>query len=204
MTALHPATWIALWLCWLCAGQGGGWAAQGVWAGASLLLALTLAGRRSRQLLRRLRWLFLAIVITLGWGTPGRLLVPDLALGPTLEGLREAGRASLHLAAMAACVAVLMQAMPLPRLAGGLHRLLNPFGGRAPGPDSFALRLQLVLAEIESGSHRQGWRHWLELAPADVESPLRVEHCPPLRASDHLALLGGLLLLGAWIGLRGA
>ncbi|WP_018409983.1 hypothetical protein [Methyloversatilis thermotolerans] len=204
MIQLHPATWIALWLCWLGAGQGGGWVAQGAWAGVSLLLAFPLAGKRVLRLLRRLRWLFVAIVITLGWGTPGRLLVPDLSMGPTLEGMREAGRASLHLAAMAACVAVLMQAMPLPRLAGGLHRLLNPLGDVAPGPDSFALRLQLVLAEIETAPHRRGWREWLGPAQAGDAPPVRVEHCPPLRRADHLVLCCGLFALVVWIGLRAA
>jgi len=81
--SLHGATLLAIWLVWLLAGQGAASPRHGIWVACSLLAASLLAPRRALHLLRRLRWLFLAIAITFSLGTPGRLLIDDFTAGPT-------------------------------------------------------------------------------------------------------------------------
>lgn len=194
--SLHGASWLALWFCWLLAGQGSGSARADLWVALSIAAALVLAPRRLWSLWRRLRWLFVAIAITFALGTPGTLLVPDLSGGPTVEGVRIALRTGLHLAAMAACVAVLMHAMTLPVLAGALHRLLHPRRADRPGADSFALRLQLVLRDLDNPSWRGRWHEWMQ-PPADT-APIAVEPCAPLTRLDLLAVSAGAATCIAW------
>lgn len=194
---LHSATWLALWLLWLIAGQTDASPKQEIWVVVSLLAAVLGAFGHVLRLLRRLRWLFLVMAITFLFGTPGRLLVDDLSGGPTVEGLHAALRTGLHLAAMAGCVAVLLRAMPLPALAGAMHRILHPISAGRPGPDSFALRLQLVLRDLEHIPARGRWREWL--APVAESAPLAVEPCPPFARADVLAITLGLCACVLWI-----
>lgn len=198
LLSLHGATLLAIWLVWLLAGQGAMSPRHGIWVACSLLAASLLAPRRALRLLRRLRWLFLAIAVTFSFGTPGRLLIADLTAGPTVEGLRAAAHAALHLAAMAGCVAVLLERMTLPQLAGAMHRLLHPMSSERPGPDTFALRLQLVLRDLEQPPARGVWRSWLS-PQADAAFPVSVEPCAPLRAADALAIACALTLCAAWL-----
>ena len=194
---LHAATLLAVWLIWLLGGQGGGVAGHDLWLVLSLIGALALSHRRFLRLARRLRWLFLAILLTFALGTPGRLVVADLPIGPTFEGLAAAMRATANLAAMAACVSVLLEHLTPTRLTGAMHRLLHPMSACHPAPDSFALRLQLVLRDIERPLPGRQWMSWLE-DRGDAE-PVAVEPCAPFGAADVALLAGALLLLAAWM-----
>jgi energy-coupling factor transporter transmembrane protein EcfT len=195
---LHAATLLAVWLMWLLGGQGGGATGHDLWIALSLIGALALAPRRFFRLAKRLRWLFLAILITFALGTPGRLVVADLAVGPTFEGLIAAVRSMANLAAMAACVSVLLEHLTPTRLTGAMHRLLHPMSACHPAPDSFALRLQLVLRDIEHPLPGRQWMSWLE-DRSDAGQPVAVESCAPFGGADFALLTGALLLLAAWM-----
>jgi energy-coupling factor transporter transmembrane protein EcfT len=190
---LHEATILAVWLLWLLAGQGGGSHGNEWWAACSLLAACVLAPARLFRLLRRLRWLLLAILLTFSLGTPGRLVVPDFPPGPTFEGFHAAMFAMINLAAMAACVAVLLQRLTPARLTGAIHRLIHPLSADHPAPDSFALRLQLVLRDIEMRLPARHWMSWLE--DTSCSAPLTVEPCRPLSLIDLCVLLAASALL---------
>jgi energy-coupling factor transporter transmembrane protein EcfT len=198
VATLHAATLLALWLMWLLAGQRVGTAGHGAWALASVLFACVFARVRFLRLMLRLRWLFLAILLTFGLGTPGRLIIPDFPAGPSSEGVLLAWRAMFHLAAMAACVAVLLAGLTPGRLTGAMHRLIHPFSACHPGADSFALRLQLVLAELERPAPEGRWVRWLDLPASD--GPLLVEPCAPLGWADAFVLGVGVAMLLLWIG----
>ncbi|MBU0601774.1 MAG: hypothetical protein KKD25_05155 [Gammaproteobacteria bacterium] len=198
LASLHAATLLALWLMWLLAGQRVGTMTHGAWALASVLLASVFASARFLRLMLRLRWLFLAIVLTFGLGTPGRLIIPDFPAGPSVEGLSLAWNAMAHLAAMAGCVAVLLAGLTPGRLTGAMHRLIHPFSACHPGADSFALRLQLVLVELERPAPEGRWVRWLDLPSGNA--PLPVESCPPLGRADVFVLGVGVALLLLWIG----
>lgn len=184
---LHAASWLAIWLMWLLAGQGGSGASQGAWAFASISAALLFAPVRFIRLLRRLRWLLLAVMLTFAFGTPGRLMVADLTFGPTFEGFAAALHSITHLVAMAANVAVLLNRLSPARLTSAMHRLIHPLSHDHPSPGSFALRLQLVLRDLEVRFPGRDWRTWLD-GDSGVER-LAVEPCAPLTLFDATMLL---------------
>lgn len=194
---VHGATLLALWLMWLLAGQGVADWREAVWLALSAGVALLVAPAHLWRLLRRLRWLFLAVLITFAFGTPGRLLIPDLPAGPTVEGLSAALHATARLAAMAACVALLFRMLPLRPLAGALHRLLHPADDAPPGPGSLALRLLLVLRDLERTPSFAGWRAWLAAAGSDQDT-IQVDPCPALDRADFLAIAAGACVLAIW------
>lgn len=194
---VHGATLLALWLMWLLAGQGVADWREAVWLALSSGVALFAAPAHLWRLLRRLRWLFLAVLITFAFGTPGRLLIPDLPAGPTVEGLSAALHAAARLAAMAACVALLFRMLPLRPLAGALHRLLHPADDAPPGPGSLALRLLLVLRDLERTPPFAGWRDWLAAAGSD-QGTIPVDPCPALDRTDFLAIAAGACVLAIW------
>lgn len=190
---LHAASWLAIWLMWLLAGQGGPEASHDTWAFVSIAAALLFAPLRFIRLVRRLRWLLLAVVVTFGIGTPGRLLVADLTIGPTFEGLAAALYSITHLVAMGASVAVLLDGLSPARLTGAIHRLIHPFSHEHPSPGSFALRLQLVLHELEGRFPGRDWRTWLD--EDSGTEPLVVEPCSPLALFDGAMLMAAAALL---------
>lgn len=183
---LHAATLLALWLAWLLAGQVAGSPWHELWSGMSIMFALLFAPRRFVRLLRRLRWLLLAILLTFTLATPGRLLIPDFPAGPSVEGLLAALSAMSKLTGMAAAVAVLLERMTPARLTGAIHRLVHPLSADHPSSGSFALRLQLVLHEIDHQVPGRSWRSWLDAG--DSGTPLAVEACAPLAAIDCIVL----------------
>lgn len=190
---LHATSWLATWLMWLLAGQGGPGGSHDAWAFASIIAALAFAPVRFIRLLRRLRWLLLAVILTFAFGTPGRLVVADVTFGPTFEGLATALRSLTHLVAMAASVAVLLNGLSPGRLTGAIHRLIHPLSHDYPSPDSFALRLQLVLRDLEVRFPGRDWRTWLD---GDFRTErLAVEPCAPLALFDAAMLLVAAALL---------
>ncbi|MDP3871406.1 MAG: hypothetical protein ABIF28_14560 [Pseudomonadota bacterium] len=193
---LHAATLLALWLFWLLAGQAAGSPWHELWSGLSITGALLFAPRRFLRLLRRLRWLLLAVLLTFAFATPGRLLVPDFPAGPSVEGLLASLSAMSKLIGMAAAVAVLLERLTPARLTGAIHRLVHPMSADHPSPGSFALRLQLVLHEIDHQVPGRNWRSWLE--DGDSGTPLTVEACAPLAATDRVVLLAAAGMLVVW------
>lgn len=193
---LHAATLLALWLVWLLAGQVAGSPWHELWSALSITCALLLAARPFLRLLRRLRWLLLAILLTFTLATPGRLLIPDFPAGPSVEGLLAALSAMSKLIGMAAAVAVLLERMTPARLTGAIHRLVHPLSADHPSSGSFALRLQLVLHEIDHQVPGRNWRSWLE--EGDSGTPLPVAACAPLAAVDLVVLAAAGCLLALW------
>ena len=193
---LHAATLLALWLVWLLAGQVAGSPWHELWSAVSITCALLLAARPFLRLLRRLRWLLLAILLTFALATPGRLLIPDFPAGPSVEGLLAALSAMSKLTGMAAAVAVLLDRMTPARLTGAIHRLVHPLSAGHPSSGSFALRLQLVLHEIDHQVPGRSWRSWLE--DGDSASSVPVEMCAPLATMDRVVLAAAAGVLALW------
>jgi hypothetical protein len=190
---LHAASWLAIWLMWLLTGQGGPDGSQDAWAFASIVAALAFAPTRFIRLLRRLRWLLLAVSLTFAFGTPGRLILADFTFGPTFEGFAAAFHSITHLVAMAASVAVLLDGLSPARLTGAIHRLIHPFSNDHPSPGSFALRLQLVLRDLEVRFPGRDWRAWLD--DDSGTERLAVEPCAPLALLDAVMLTAAAALL---------
>lgn len=160
-TPLHPSTLVFAWVCVLLAAQH----AQGAWLVAWLLLsasaALLCARSRFFLLMRRARWLFMTVLVVLALGSPGEYLWPALGpLGPTHEGLFQAVAHLGALVAVFAWVALLLQRMGPAWLVMGVHGLLHPMADHPPQAGSVALRLLLVLREVDRLPAGR-WREWL-------------------------------------------
>jgi hypothetical protein len=102
---------------------------------AFLLLLYVLAGIPSpatlARMLKRLRWLLLAILLVYGWWTPGVSLWPDAgALSPTIEGLYLGMLRVLALMAIVAAVHLLLQSTPREALLPAIMQLIRPFTTR--------------------------------------------------------------------------
>ena len=158
-------------------------------AAASLVLAFSLAYERSRNLLKRSRWLLLSLVMVFLFLTPGEYL-PGIGgdLGVTYDGLRHAGEHLGRLLALLTSLALLHEKVGTPGLLTGLYCLLWPFAWR----EATVVRLMLVLEFVEQ-KQQVGWREWLigEASPAAAPENFRLP-MPPLHLRDKL-LIGGLL-----------
>ncbi|GAB4170483.1 MAG: hypothetical protein OHK0026_07400 [Rhodocyclaceae bacterium] len=159
---LHPGLRLLLWagaiLVLQVAAPGFVLAASCACLGAALLWSR--AGLLA--LLSRSRWLLVALAVFFSWGTPGLYVWPDLGgASPTREGLAQAAVHLARLAAIIALVSLLIRRIGAREIVTGLRALLAPFGSVR---DRLAVRLMLVLREVEDGE--AGWRALLEPAAA--------------------------------------
>jgi hypothetical protein len=102
-------------------------------AGGTLLLLLlyALAGIPSPAILflmiKRLRWLLLAILLVYGWWTPGESVWPDAgALSPSSEGLTLGLQRVMALVAIVAAVHLLLQSTSREQLLPAIMQLIRP------------------------------------------------------------------------------
>ena len=100
--------------------------------GAALLLLLyVLAGNPSPAtfllMVKRLRWLLLAILLVYGWWTPGDSLWPGAAaLSPTIDGLYLGLLRVIALIGIVAAVHLLLQSTPREELLPAIMQLIRP------------------------------------------------------------------------------
>jgi energy-coupling factor transport system permease protein len=101
-------------------------------AGSSLLLLLYLLAGFPRldillHMLKRLRWLMLAIFVVYGWWTPGTAVLPVLGnWSPSGSGLYAGLLRGVALAAIVAAVHLLLQRTPRAQLLPAVMQLLRP------------------------------------------------------------------------------
>lgn len=138
----------------------------------SLLIAL--------QMVRRLRWLLLSIVLIYLWMTPGTPLFPlELLSAITREGLYTGMLRVASLALIVIAVQMWVLSLPAERLYAALYQLALPFSYLGLSRTRLAVRMMLVLQVLGPvktllNEHRQryvsrdaSWRETAELA-ADV------------------------------------
>ena len=136
------------------------------------IIAMRFASARSFRLLRRIRFLVLAILAFFAWFTPGESLWVALpSISPTHEGITLAAEHAARLIAVVLCVAGLLEYLSVARLVGGLYALLHPFDRFGLPADRLAVRLMLVLRYVEAAPSGN-WRSWLE----NEVAPLAVPH----------------------------
>lgn len=157
-------------------------------AGVFMAVAWRIDGARLYRLLRRSRWLLLAMAILFGWMTPGIYLLPDLgALSPSREGLLQGIEHATRLLGLVAMVSVLLSRWTPTQLVDALARLMAPLhdvGRRA------ALRLALVLDYVEQVPPAHQWRQWLASDATTLPSVF-----PGLAGVAHASRADALLLL---------
>lgn len=171
---------------------------------ACALAAWRLAPARSFRLVRRVRFLVLAILVLFAGFTPGDALWPAFpSLSPSREGMTLAAEHAGRLLAVVLCVALLLERLSVNRLVSGLYALLQPFDRVGLPRARLAVRLMLVLRYVES-TPPGGWQGWLD---DDIEidgDPAE----PVLIGREHLAgreivlvlilAAGAVMWLGVW------
>jgi len=169
----HPALPLFCLCCLLVAGQLlEGWPLV---AGCALALGAAVLAARARlwRLLRRSRYLLLAIALMFAFFTPGQRVLAEPAWLPlTLEGLQLAATHGGRLLIAVALVAVLLQRMQSGDLVLALAALSFPMRLLGADPRRLAVRLSLVL-ELVADQRSPDWKHWLE-TPAPEAMPVSI------------------------------
>ncbi len=186
----HPAT---LLLAWIVYAAGLTWLPV-LWlitfSAVSLVAALVWATERSRRLLYRTRWLFLALAALNLFATPGEYLPGSAGdIGLTFEGLWQGLGHTGRLLALLSSLALLHQRVGNTGLVAGFYTLMKPL----PWREATVVRLMLVLDYVE---HEKvaGWRDWLSPGPALAQEPQRI-HLPRFSFSWRDTLVLGLVPL---------
>ncbi|HLW04405.1 MAG TPA: CbiQ family ECF transporter T component [Azoarcus sp.] len=162
--------------------------------GLSALVAFRFAPQRSRRLLKRIRFILLAIVILFAGFTPGEAVLVDWpTLSPSREGVLLAYEHAARVAVVVLFVALLMEYLPPTRLVGALHALLRPFNVVGVPADRVAVRTLLVLRFVEA-KHSPRWDHWISDDSNDLHDAIDVER-ERFGALD-LCVLGMLVMAG--------
>lgn len=197
---LHPATALLRWGGLIILTQSlGGWVlaiAVSALAGG----AVWFGGASFWRLLRRIRYLLLAIAILFAWMTPGEALIPFwVEFGPTREGFRLALDHGMRLVGVVSLVAMLLGAGGRDFLISGFYALSGPAGWLGLSRERLAIRLLLVLRFAEerpAGS----WRDWLTAGAADGDLRLHVVR-HPFSWIDGCVVAGccGLVLAWGWL-----
>jgi len=162
---MHSGLLILLWMAGLAFLQRLSLAGLLTTVAACALIAIVFAPRRCWRLVKRVRYLLLAIVVLFAGFTPGEALLVDWPrLSPSREGAVLALEHAARILAVVLCVAVLMERLPAQRMVSAIHALLRPFETLGFPATRVAVRLLLVLRLVESGAPK-GWQSWLH----DVE-----------------------------------
>ena len=187
---LHPAVRLLLWADSVLVLQSLNGNPLRFTVAAGVLLAIVATPQRTGRLLKRARWLLVALAIIFAWSTPGRLLWPDADwISPTVEGLTLALDHSARLLGLLILVALLLEYTTKESLLSGLYSLFKPLPAFGLDRMRAAIRLGLVLRYTEQALPRSYWREWLRGGyGASAGGSVRlVLH--PFRIADKVAVL---------------
>jgi energy-coupling factor transporter transmembrane protein EcfT len=167
---------------------------------ASALVAGWYAPARSKRLVKRVRFILIAIIVLFAGFTPGEALFIDWPrLSPSREGVALAYEHAARVLVVVLFVALLMEYLPAQRLVGALHALLRPFGAVGFPADRVAVRTLLVLRFVESEKPPR-WDHWISDDSNDLHEPIAVDR-EPFGVLDR-CVLGVLLAVVVLLVLR--
>ena len=116
------------------------------------------------KMLKRLRWLFLSILIVYLFFTPGVLLFPDVLWGPTQEGLLQGFLRIAVLVLIVAAVNVLIGSTEQAEFLSAVSWCLQPLSWLGLSHERLAVRISLTLEAV--GVLRQSYRHAARSEPS--------------------------------------
>ncbi len=161
--------------------------------GACGVAAFAHAPTRCWRLLKRIRFILIAIVVLFAGFTPGEAVVVDWPrLSPSREGIALALEHVGRVLAVVFCVAMLLEYLPPARLVGAIHSLLRPFERVGFPAARVAVRTLLVLRLVDAELPRK-WDHWLTDEANDLHEPIRIER-EPFRMTDGLIAVMAVVL----------
>lgn len=197
MRAIHPAVFVTAGFFLIILSQTISATDLWWWAPAVSLGSVIFAYAEWGRVMRRLRYIFLALVILFAWQTPGRMIIPALgALSPTWDGFSAVLDPALRLVSVVSVVALMLHILTTENWVSSLYVLVQPCRLIGLKPERFAVRLRLVLDYIERRD--LDWRHCLTDATQEV-IPIQTESWSVHKLGWHDATLMmciGILLAG--------
>lgn len=194
---LSPAVWLAYWTLAVVSVQRLSGLAL---AGGLILVSIVALGAQQNallKLLRRSRFLFLALFVLFAFFSPGTAVIADLpSISPTREGLSLAAIHLGRLACVIGLVAILLSRLPPSRLVSGMVTLMAPLRAVGLSPERLAVRLSLVL-ELAQMPAEGGWRAWLHPPREPLLPAVRIER-KPLGVAD-LSVMAALFPICWWL-----
>ena len=194
MSSFHPATRLIAWaglVVLVQLARGPLLWGFGLFIGA---LALAFAARRSRLLVRRIRYLLLVSLVLFAFFTPGELALPGLGpASPSVEGLRLAVAQGLRLLAVVMLAALLLEYTDEAALVSGMLILSRPLSLLGMPSERLAARLLLVFRYVEK-SPAGGWKSLLAEDVGLEEGGVALRHAA-LQWQDWM-VIGVVVLLG--------
>lgn len=196
---IHPTVLLLTWLAFALAIP---WLSSLALTAASTVLALGvwLGGFHACwRLVRRTRFLLIALIVLYTLATPGTALLDAWAV-PTREGLQAGALQAWRLLLMVTALALLLARLSQAQLLAGIYGLLTPLKPLGLPRDRIAVRLCLTLqyaeAALNADSLRERWEAALTL-PNATASSITLEF-PAFSLRDLLFFMGiGGLLAGA-------
>lgn len=185
---LHPSSTLIVWLASVVLVQFLDY------PGIACIVAILLLSARSCLpvwwgYVRRARWLLLTLWLILAYNTPGDAFA-ELPWAPTDQGMAEATRHAVRLLAMLGLLAWLFVRLGRDGLVGALWGLCLPLRRLGLDTERLAVRLSLVLDNLQRPHARGEWRKILQAAAPVAEGPSHVRiDLPPWRAADSLLLV---------------
>ncbi len=165
------------------------------------LLAVSLNRRHFSRLIKRMRWLFISLLLVYGYATPGEYLaLLPLDFSPSYEGLALGLTQIAKLLIAVAALSVLFASSPKTQLMVGLGALLAPLKILGLDVDRFTTRLLLTLHYVEQMAvstrlkldFSQLDRVALAVEETELALPLLIEQ-PAFKWADK-ALLGLMVM----------
>lgn len=165
------------------------------------LLAVSLNRRHFSRLIKRMRWLFISLLLVYGYATPGEYLaLLPLDFSPSYEGLALGLTQIAKLLIAVAALSVLFASSPKTQLMVGLGTLLAPLKILGLDVDRFTTRLLLTLHYVEQMAvstrlkldFSQLDRAALAVEETELALPLLIEQ-PTFKWADK-ALLGLMVM----------
>lgn len=170
---------------------------------ASAALGATYAPARSARLVKRVRFIVLAIVILFAGFTPGEALLIDWPrLSPSREGVLLAYEHAARVVVVVLLVSLMLERLPPQRLISAIHALMRPFAALGLSADRIAVRTLLVLRFVEAEKPPK-WQEWIRDDSNDLHDAIEIER-EPLRGRDRFAIcvLVLMALIGLWWSLQ--
>jgi len=196
MPDFHPATRLIVWgalVVLVQSARGPLLWGFGLFIGA---VAIMFASRRAWVLVRRIRYLLLALLVLFGFFTPGEAVLPALGqAGPSVEGLALALTHAWRLLAVVLLVAILLEFSNEALLVSGIATLARPLIFLGVCSERLAVRLLLVFRYAEA-SPPGGWRALL-VARSHLSDEVLVLQRVAMAWWDWVAV-GTVIMLGVW------
>lgn len=199
----HAAARILLWAGWAVAVETAAPSVLPLLAVAAAAAFLSAPARRLLpKLLRRTRWLFVALALAYAYTLPGAPAWPALGwASPSIEGLAGGGLRAARLALLLAGLAVLLALTARARLLYGLYVLTAPLALLGLDRRAFVVRLGLTLDYVESAPAPAPaparWLDALRAPPSGDAGPARFSLAVERwQARDSAVILAALSLLG--------